>query len=59
MLVISAILLLVILVVKELLDSNNRFSRVANVLYLPALPLLVLFGISVCDKIAQIPALTA
>lgn len=59
MLVVSAILGLAILVIKELLDTVGRFSRVSNILYLPVLPLLVFFGIAAHEKIISLPMISS
>lgn len=57
MLVISLLSLIVILTIKELLSVGEHTSRIANFLYLPVIPLLVLFGISAYTVIARIPQL--
>jgi hypothetical protein len=58
MLEVSAISVIVILIIKELVSAGERQSRAANLLYLPALPLLVLFGFAAYYMITRIPPLT-
>ncbi len=58
MLVISSVSLLAILTLKELLSSVDRTSRIANFLYLPVIPLIVLFGISAYETIIKLPSIT-
>jgi hypothetical protein len=57
MLEISAISVLVVLTIKELVSANGRYARVANFLYLPLLPLITLFGIAAYERIVQLPVL--
>jgi len=58
MLVVSAISVLAVLCLKELFAMRPRTARIANYLYLPAIPLIILFAIAAYQKTIQIPSLT-
>ncbi len=54
----SAVSVLFLLAVKEVAGlSSERHRRLANFLYVPVLPLLVLFVAEAAARIAQLPSL--
>lgn len=55
MLVISAIPVLAILVLKELVSAGKHKKSLVNLLYIPALPPLIFFGIAAYEKISRMP----
>jgi hypothetical protein len=59
MLEVSAVLVLFLLGMKEFMGVSDGWSRLANLFYLPAIPLLVLFAISASEGIARIPSLVS
>ena len=58
--VLSAVLIIVLLGVKELMGASTSKSvvRIANLLYIPALPLLVIFAMQAASEISSLPQLT-
>jgi len=57
MLVISAVSTLCILIIKELVSARERRTHPSNYLYIPIVPLIVLFAISAYQQISQMPTL--
>ncbi len=56
----SAILILVLLGIKELMGaSRSKYTgRLANLLYIPVLPLLIIFGMQAASEISRLPQIT-
>ncbi len=55
--VLSAVLIIVLLGLKELMDASKSKSVgvVANLLYIPVLPLVVIFAIQAASEISRLP----
>lgn len=56
-LVIPAVLIIVLLAVKEMMgaSTSRRMVRAANFAYIPVLPLLVIFALQTAEEISRLP----